>query len=136
MEQQGALMWYEDFQAGQSIDLSRGIVESEKGEVYGERSLEREEGPASVLQGLAGTFRSSRKLRVAQDTQGEEKAELWVAGWTYEGSRKSPGLGDGEVVRAPWDGRSGKPVDVSRHQQSAEKEAWWENGFSGAPRRP
>ncbi|KAJ1108894.1 hypothetical protein NDU88_006264 [Pleurodeles waltl] len=34
---------------GQSIDMSRGIVESEKGEVYGKHSLEREEGPALAL---------------------------------------------------------------------------------------
>ncbi|KAJ1213950.1 hypothetical protein NDU88_001579 [Pleurodeles waltl] len=39
-EQQDALMWDKYFQAGQSIDMSRGIVESEKGEVYGEHSLE------------------------------------------------------------------------------------------------
>ncbi|KAJ1151489.1 hypothetical protein NDU88_004269 [Pleurodeles waltl] len=42
-------MWEEDFQAGQSIDMSRGIVESEKGEFYSEHSLEREEGPALAL---------------------------------------------------------------------------------------
>ncbi|KAJ1116105.1 hypothetical protein NDU88_004324 [Pleurodeles waltl] len=48
-EQHVALMWYEDFQAGQSIDMSRGIVESKKDKVYGEHGLEREEGPALAL---------------------------------------------------------------------------------------
>ncbi|KAJ1123300.1 hypothetical protein NDU88_001771 [Pleurodeles waltl] len=49
MEPQGAVMWDEEVQTVRTIDVGRDIVQREKGEVYGQHSFEREEGPESAL---------------------------------------------------------------------------------------
>ncbi|KAJ1155069.1 hypothetical protein NDU88_007805 [Pleurodeles waltl] len=49
LEVQGDAMWDEEVQAVPIIDVDRVIAEREKDGIYGERSLDREEGPALAL---------------------------------------------------------------------------------------